>query len=79
MAVHLHTSVNKCMEVSLWRHDLQTMFSDSSRDVASGRMQLRGLIKLGREQYEEMPVFADLQQMLISVERAESTIVATEQ
>ena len=45
------------------------------RDLASGRMQLRGLIKPGRQVYEEMPVFGSLQQMLLSIERLEGDLL----
>ena len=37
-------------------------------------MQLRGIIKPARESYEEMPVFNELEEMLLLVERLERSI-----
>lgn len=45
------------------------------RDLASARMQLRGLIRPGRQEYEETPIFSTLEQMLLSVERLESDLL----
>lgn len=38
-------------------------------------MQLRGLVKPAREQYEDMPVFSELEEMLLLVERLEGAFV----